>query len=55
MLDHKELEFKSCYPKLKGNTLETIADEIYCGSPRGVGFRDEIMEQTISYLIETNK
>jgi CheY-like chemotaxis protein len=55
ILDHKELEFKSCYPKLRGNTLEVIADEISSSSSRGVEFREELLEQTISYLVETNE
>ena len=53
--DYPDMKFKSCYPNFKGQKLGDIASQIEKSSPQGRDFQQELIEQTIAYLIEINK
>jgi hypothetical protein len=46
--------FKSTYPKFKGMTLSTIANEIDKDLPNGIEFQKILVELTVAHLIELN-
>lgn len=52
--EYPDLEFKSCYPKLKGAKLGAIANHIEKSTYQGRDFQNELVEQTIAHLIEIN-
>lgn len=53
---HSEMEFKSCYPRLKGKTFGHIADLIESrGDRRTDAWMSELIEQTIAYLVKINE
>lgn len=53
---HSEMEFKSCYPRLKGKTFGQIADLIESrGDKRTDAWMNELIEQTIAYLVKINE
>jgi len=53
--DYPDMKFKSCYPNFKGQKLGVIATQIEKSSPQGRDFQQELIEQTVAYLIEINK
>lgn len=54
--EHSEMEFKSCYDRLKGKTLGEIADMIEKNSnKRTDAWTRELVEQTIAYLVKINE
>lgn len=52
--EYSHLEFKSCYPSFSGRTLANIADEIEAQTPQGRDFQEQLIEQTIAYMIKIN-
>lgn len=53
---HSEMEFKSCYPRLKGKKLGEIADMIESHQDmRTDSWMKELVEQTIAYLVKINE
>lgn len=54
--EHSEMEFKSCYDRLKGKTFGEIADMIENKSDqRTDAWTRELVEQTIAYLVKINE
>ncbi len=53
--EYSDMTFKSCYPKFQSKKLEHIANEIDKQTYSGLEFQEEIIEQVIAYLINTNK
>lgn len=49
-----EYKFKSAYPRFDGKTLNEIATEIDKNSYSGNEFLEEIIQQILSYIIDTN-
>lgn len=49
-----DYKFKSAYPRFDGKTLNEIATEIDKNSYSGNEFLEEIIQQILSYIIETN-
>lgn len=49
-----DIIFKSCYPPFSGKTLKEIGIEIEKGSPQGREFQEELIRQTLAYLITVN-
>jgi hypothetical protein len=52
---YPDLVFNSVYPKFKGKKLSEIAIEIDKDSPNGIKFQEELINLTITHLIELNK
>jgi len=52
--EYNEYQFKSCFPTFEGKLLSEISDEIEKCSHSGQKFLEELIDQTISYLIKTN-
>lgn len=53
--EYDSLVFKSCYPDFIGMNLGEIADHIDSESHQGDAFLDELIEQSIAYLIKVNQ
>lgn len=54
--NHSEMEFKSCYDRLKGKTFGEIADMIEMHSDKRTdAWTRELVEQTIAYLVKVNE
>jgi hypothetical protein len=53
--EYNSLIFKSCYPEFKGMTLGEIADHIDSESHQGNAFLDELIEQSVAYMIKVNQ
>lgn len=54
--EHSEMEFKSCYDRLKGKTFGEIADMIENNSDKRTdAWTRELVEQTIAYLVKVNE
>lgn len=53
--EYNEYEFKSCFPQFEGKSLLEVANEIEKETHLGQKFVDELIEQTIAYLIKTNE
>ena len=49
------MQFKSVYDPFKGRTLNMIADEIEKRTSRGRDFEQELLEQSIAYLVRINE
>lgn len=53
---YPDMEFKSCYPKLKGHTFGEIADMIENKSNQQTdAWMQELVEQAIAYLVKINE
>lgn len=50
--EYSDLKFSSAYPRLSGKTRGQIADEIEKSTYQGQEFQQELIEQTIAYIIE---
>lgn len=53
--EYSELKFKSCYPIFEGKTLSEIAEEIEKETHSSKQFLEELVEQTVAYLIKSNR
>jgi hypothetical protein len=53
--EYDSLVFKSCYPDFKGMNLGEIANHIDSESHQGSAFLDELIEQTVAYMIKVNQ
>jgi hypothetical protein len=53
--EYSELKFKSCYPIFEGKSLSEIAEEIEKETHSSQKFLEELVEQTVAYLIKTNQ
>ena len=53
--EHGAMQFKSVYDPFKGRTLIMIADEIEKRTSRGRDFEQELLEQSIAYLVRINE
>ena len=53
--EHGAMQFKSVYDPFKGRTLNMIADEIEKRTSRGRDFEQELLEQSIAYLVRINE
>ncbi|NVO09136.1 MAG: hypothetical protein HXX16_04155 [Bacteroidales bacterium] len=53
--EYSELRFKSCYPIFEGKTLGEITEEIEKETHSSQKFLEELVEQTVAYLIKTNQ
>jgi hypothetical protein len=53
--EYDSLVFKSCYPDFRGLNLGEIADHIDSESHQGDVFLDELIEQSVAYLIKINQ
>ena len=46
--------FKSCYPPFNGKTLKEIGREIESDTPQGREFQEELIRQTLAYMVAIN-
>jgi len=46
--------FKSCYPPFNGKTLKEIGIEIESDTPQGREFQEELIRQTLAYMVTIN-
>lgn len=53
--EYDSLVFKSCYPDFRGLNLGEIADHIDSESHQGDAFLDELIEQSVAYMVKTNQ
>jgi hypothetical protein len=53
--EYENTEFKSCFPQFEGKSLSEVANEIENETHLGQKFIDELIEQTIAYLIKSNE
>ena len=52
MREYPDLKLSSAYPIFSGKKLSQIADEIEKSTYQGQEFQQELIEQTIAYIIE---
>jgi len=52
---HKEMKFRSVYPKFNGKTLNEIASEIEQDSHHGNNFQETIIELVVAHMIDLNE
>lgn len=49
-----DVVFKSCYPPFVGKTLIEIGKEMEIDSPQGREFQEELIRQTLAYILTVN-
>lgn len=49
-----DVVFKSCYPPFVGKTLKEIGKEIESDTPQGREFQEELIRQTLAYVVAVN-
>lgn len=50
--EYPEMVFQSAYPQFSGKCLSEIADEIEKSTYHGQAFQEELMEQTVAYILQ---
>lgn len=53
--EYPNMVFRSAYPRFEGESLSTIAKEIEKSTYQGQSFQEELIEQTVAYMLKTSE